>query len=77
VIVETVKRAEDGEGWIVRVYEPYQNRHDAASVHFGLPLRHAVECNLVEEGEVPVDYEGNTLTFPINPFEIKTFRVWF
>jgi alpha-mannosidase len=77
VIVETIKLAEDGDGWIVRVYEPYQNRYAFVNLRFALPLRHAIECNLVEEGEMPVQYEDDTLTFPINPFEIKTFRVWF
>jgi hypothetical protein len=28
-------------------------------------------------GEAPIEVEGNKLYFPIAPFEIKTFRVWF
>jgi alpha-mannosidase len=77
VIVETVKRAEDGDGWIVRVYEAKHERHNIVTVRFSLPIRRAVECSLIEESASPVDFEGSTLTFPIAPFEIKTFRVWF
>jgi len=27
--------------------------------------------------EEPVAFEGQTLTFAIDPYEVKTFRVWF
>jgi alpha-mannosidase len=77
VIVETVKRAESGAGWVIRVYESRQTRSSAAHLEFGLPLRQAWECNLVEEDEHPVSFEGARLTFDIAPFEIKTFRVLF
>jgi alpha-mannosidase len=77
VILETVKKAEDEEAWIVRVYECKQYRSNAVTLTFGKPLRRAVECNLLEEDAVPVTYQGNRLLFPVQPFEIKTFKVWF
>jgi alpha-mannosidase len=78
VIVETVKRAEDGNGWIVRVYEAQHSRHQRVELAFGQPISRTVECNLVEEGESPVEIvDGNKITFPITPYEIKTFRLWF
>ena len=77
VIVETVKKAEDDDTWIVRVYEPVGFRNNDATITFGHPIRKAVECNLVEEGETPVDFSDKTITFAIAPFEIKTFKVWF
>lgn len=77
VILETLKHAEEGDGWIVRLYECAQSRSQAVNVEFGLPLRKAVECNLMEEDEQSVDFAGRRLIFPIKPFEIKTFKVWF
>jgi alpha-mannosidase len=77
VVLETVKQAEDGDGWVVRLYESRQYRNGAVGLTFGRRLRRAVECNLVEEGEEPVAFAGQTLTFAIAPYEIKTFRVWF
>ncbi|MBK8020828.1 MAG: alpha-mannosidase [Chloroflexi bacterium] len=77
LIVETFKRAEDGDGWIVRVYEPRGAHHGETMVGFGRPLLRAVECNLIEEGESSATCEENELFFAIGPFEIKTFRVWF
>ena len=77
VVLETVKKAEDENAWIVRLYECKQYRSNAVTLTFGQPIREAVECNLLEEQEAPVDHQGHTLTFPIKPFEIKSFKVWF
>ncbi|HET6595282.1 MAG TPA: alpha-mannosidase [Anaerolineales bacterium] len=77
VVLETVKKAEDEDAWIVRLYECKQYRSNAVTVTFGEPVRKAVECNLLEEEETQVDHQDHKLTFPINPFEIKTFKVWF
>ncbi|HEX7005349.1 MAG TPA: alpha-mannosidase [Trueperaceae bacterium] len=76
-LIETVKRAEDGDGWIVRVYEAKQFRSGEVRLSFGRPLARAVECNLVEEGSAPVAHDRHSISFPLAPFEIKTFRVWF
>lgn len=77
VIIETVKKAEDGEAWIVRLYEYQQSRSNGIHLQFGRPIVKAVECNLVEEDEAPVAFDGNCLPFSIAPYEIKTFKIWF
>jgi alpha-mannosidase len=76
VVLETVKKAEDENAWIVRLYECKQYRSNAVTLTFGQPIRRAVECNLLEEDETQVDYQSNQLTFPIKPFEIKSFKIW-
>jgi alpha-mannosidase len=77
VILETVKKAEDENAWIVRVYECKQYRSNAVTLTFGQPVRQAVECNLLEEEETPATFQNKQLTFAVKPFEIKTFKVWF
>jgi alpha-mannosidase len=77
VVIETVKKAEDDGGWVVRVFESQQYRNPAVHLDFGRPIRSAVECNLVEEEDRPVDWDGDRLTFAIAPFEIKTFKMNF
>ena len=77
VVLETVKQAEAGGAWVFRVYECHQVRATAVRLTFGRSIQGAQECNLVEEDDRPVTYAGATLTFPIHPFEIKTFKVWF
>ena len=77
VLLDTVKRAEDGDGWILRLYEYQQMGSAAVHVRFGTPVRRAVECDLMEENPQPVQHDATGIHFPIRPFEIKTFRVWF
>lgn len=75
-IVETIKKAEDGDAWVLRVYEYGQCRLKNVHLRLGQAICKAVTCNLVEEQEEPVAWEGNTLTFDLAPFEVKTFKVW-
>jgi alpha-mannosidase len=77
VVLETVKKAEDENAWVVRVYECKQYRSNSVTMTFRLSIRKAVECNLLEEDEIPVSYQDKELQFAINPFEIKTFKIWF
>ena len=76
VIVETIKKAEDDDAWIVRVYEYQQYRSDQVALEFGRPIARAVECNLLEAEERVVPSQGHRLVFGIAPYEIKTFKVW-
>lgn len=77
VILETVKRAEDGGAWIVRLYEYKQCRSSSVAVRFGQAIRRAVECNLMEVEEAEAAHRGEELRFGIAPYEIKTFKIWF
>ncbi len=77
VVLETVKRAEDDDAWIVRCYENKQCRSSSVELRFGRTIRRAVECNLMEEEEAKAAYRAGALSFAIRPFEIKTFKVWF
>jgi alpha-mannosidase len=52
VIVETIKRSQDGEGIIVRLYEAFGNRA-RAHIHLALPFADVVECDLLERPLVP------------------------
>jgi len=76
VIVDTVKKAEDSDWLVVRVYEAYGQRGHAV-LRFGKTLVDAVECNLMEEDEQPVTFDEGSLSFDYRPYEIRTFRVRF
>lgn len=76
VILDTVKRAEDGDGLILRFYESSGTKTQA-SLQAALPLASAEECSLMEREGVPCALEEGGLRFSINPFEIKTFRIRF
>lgn len=74
VVIEVVKRAEDSEDMIVRVYECY-NRRTNTAITFARDIESMVECNLLEENEKEVVFDKNQGFFMIKPYEIKTFQV--
>jgi alpha-mannosidase len=71
IVVETVKMAQDGDGLIVRLYEAH-NQRGTASITFERPIA-VTDLHEREIGALAV--EGNTLSFDVRPFEIKTLRV--
>ena len=73
VIVETVKRAEDGDGIIVRMYEAYKERKTVRMAFAG--AKKAYLCDLNERALDEIAVEGNTLSFTIKPFEIITLKI--
>ncbi len=76
VIVETVKKAEDSDDLIIRVYEA-GNRRGKFSLKFPYTINKAVEVNLLEHelADSAVEVANNNLTSQIRPYQIKTFRV--
>ena len=75
-MLEALKRAEDGDGWILRVSEPHGGRGRVA-VRAPRPLARVESCNHVEEGGESVMHDGAAFHFPIGPFQVKTFRLRF
>ena len=76
IIVDTFKRAEDGDGYIVRLYEANGNRGNV-TLSFAYALTDAAEVDLIEENPTAADWNGKTITCGFTPYEIKTFRVKF
>jgi alpha-mannosidase len=72
IVVETVKRAEDGNGIIVRLYES-QRRRGTVKFTMGFPLKSAHRTNLLEDNQEVVGVDGNTISLYVKPYEI----VWF
>ena len=74
VIVETVKRAEDENGIIVRLYES-QRKRGQVRVKFGSAVESAWTTNLLEENESVLSVEQDSILLNINPYQIITLRV--
>ena len=76
VIIETVKQAEDGHGFIVRFYEAF-DRRCRATLTLGLPFRKVTLCDLMENplSSDTLEVHGNQVTLPVRNFEIVTLRV--
>jgi alpha-mannosidase len=74
IVVETVKRCEDGEGWIVRMYESTRAQV-MAQISFGFPVKAVQEVNLIEESLQTLEVKVDSIDLDFRPFEIKTLRV--
>lgn len=75
VALMAIKKAEDGNGYIVRVNEMDGEAYDKATLTFSRPIVSAVETNGIEEEKGPASFSGNSLTFSGTAFQPKTFRV--
>ncbi len=74
VVVDTVKKAEDSSGTIVRMYENWNKRVNA-TINFGFPVKKATLCDLMENDIEELAVVDNTVTLPVKPFEIVTVKV--
>ncbi len=75
VVIETVKKAEDDDAVVVRLYESGGSRADAL-LQFARTVRKATECNLLEDQEQSVKVKEDGIAFTLRPFEIKTFKAY-
>ena len=81
VVLVNLKRAEDGDGWIVRLYET-AGRSVAARVTWGLQTPKTAAVTRLTEDLLPGDSAAlpiaeKTIASPLGPFEIQTIRVKF
>jgi alpha-mannosidase len=73
-VIETVKAAEDGRGWIVRLYET-QRMRGPVTLRSAFPLSAAWRTNLLEEDQVPLAVNGQEVSFALKPYQILTLRI--
>jgi alpha-mannosidase len=74
VIVQTAKRAEDGNGWIFRMYESH-NKKTNFTLTFPRPLASVSLTSLMETGSESLVAYGNSLKLAIKPYEILTLGI--
>ncbi len=73
----SLKRAEDGEGLILRLHEPHGNR-GRATFRFPCRVQRVERVNLLEEpaeGPAPVLADDGTVHLDVRPFEVVSLRV--
>ncbi|NLO46314.1 MAG: alpha-mannosidase [Clostridiales bacterium] len=74
IIIETVKKAEDSDALIVRLYETW-NKGTNCAVSFYSEIDSAAVCDLLEENDEPLAVSGSALQLSFRPFEIKTLKI--
>jgi alpha-mannosidase len=74
VVLDTIKRAEDSDALVLRVYEAHGAR-GTARVQLGVPFASAARANALEEEREPLVVDGDTIQMPYRPHEIVTVLV--
>jgi len=75
ILIETIKKPEDNDGLIIRLYE-YYGLKTQAILKSSFEINTAFECDLLEENKSKVNvYKNSFIKFTILPYEIKTFRL--
>ncbi|HEX7000458.1 MAG TPA: glycosyl hydrolase-related protein, partial [Trueperaceae bacterium] len=76
IVLQTLKQAEDGDGWILRLYESHGSRSDRVSLTFGLPVDRVSVCDLLENVLERLAVEDDRVHLAVGPYEVVTLRLW-
>lgn len=74
IIIETVKQAENGDGVIVRLYNPYNSKINT-SLEFGIDVSKAFICDMTENEQNEIEVKQNRVNLDVSNFEIITLKV--
>ena len=74
VVIDTIKPAEDGDGWVLRLYESCGG-HVVAKIAFGVPVTAAWASNTLEDKLAPLAVTKDHLALPLHPFQVVSLRL--
>ncbi len=74
VVLETIKRAEDGEGIVLRMYES-ENALTKTRLTVDGAYHKAFLCNLLEEEEAELAIEDGTVCVQLKPYDVVTVKL--
>lgn len=74
IVIETIKRAEDGDGLIVRFYESQRQRGEV-TLTTGFPIARAERVNLLEEKQDELTPDDHSVSLFVTPYQIVTLRL--
>lgn len=74
ILIDTVKRAENGNGYVLRLYECEKTRTSAV-LTLGFPFKKVYEANMMEDVVRELALQDGGVELTLKPFEIKTLLV--
>ncbi len=74
VFIDVIKKSEDKEDIIIRLYEGH-NRRTKVALTYHQEFSKVIECNMMEEELREVKSHSTSFEFEIKPFEIKTYKI--
>jgi alpha-mannosidase len=73
LVLDTIKRAEDSDALVLRLYEPHGAR-GVATLRLGWPFGHARLANALEDDGEPLEVADGTIRVPFRPHQIVTVK---
>lgn len=73
VIIEAIKQAEDGKGFIARLYET-EGSHARCRLSFAPGIVSVSGTDMLEYEDTPIEMENGDVALDFRPFEIRTLR---
>ena len=74
IVIETIKRAEDGNGTIIRMYES-ENALTRTKITVNTEFTKAYICNLLEQEMQEAEVNGKEVSLLFKPYEIVTLEL--
>jgi alpha-mannosidase len=74
VIIDTVKKAEDSDATVLRLYESF-GTHARVRLTSSLPVASAVTCNLLEDDGAKLPWRRGGVQLELRPFEVLTLKL--
>jgi alpha-mannosidase len=74
LIVDALKKAEDSDDLIMRLYEP-EGFRGTALIGLGLPVRRVALCNLLEEEIAELEIVDGVIDLEFTPFQVITLKL--
>ena len=74
MVLETIKKAENGEGTVLRMYES-ENSYTRTKLTINAEFEKACICNLLEEVQSEAAVEGNVIDLVLKPYEVVTVLI--
>lgn len=74
LVIDTVKPCEDGDGFIIRAYEPMRKK-GTEILSLGSSANKAYLCDMLENELTELTVTDGKITLPFKPFEILTIKV--
>jgi alpha-mannosidase len=71
LVLDTIKRAEDSDALVLRLYEPHGGRGEAR-IRLARPVAAAARANLLEDEGEPLELRDGEIVVPFRPWEIVT-----
>lgn len=74
-VLSNAKRAEDGDGFVLRIYQPTAQENEMV-VRCALPICRAEEMDLLENPLKEARVDGGIIRMKLAPYEIKTLKIY-